>query len=271
MTILAMNLLLALVWLALTGEITPLNFALGFAAGYAALRVVRRALPDTAYFGKLSQLVRFVLFFLVELVKANLRVAYDVLTPTHHMQPGVVAIPLDLETDEEITLLATLITLTPHLSMKSKSLSLTIALAALFMTTNASAQSTPDTDRTRAVITQYLESNHTDLSMMADDVVFINMATGQRHTGREEVAEMLHFVYHVAFDARAETRNVIVDGDHAVLEAEIVGKHIGEFAGVAPTNKDVRIPLAVVYDLEEGQIKEGRIYFELPALLAQLK
>jgi multicomponent Na+:H+ antiporter subunit E len=113
MTILAMNLLLALVWLALTGEITPLNFALGFAAGYAALRVVRRALPDTAYFGKLSQLVRFVLFFLVELVKANLRVAYDVLTPTHHMQPGVVAIPLDLETDEEITLLATLITLTP--------------------------------------------------------------------------------------------------------------------------------------------------------------
>jgi multicomponent Na+:H+ antiporter subunit E len=113
MTILAMNLLLALVWLALTGEITPGNFVLGFAAGYAALRVSRGALPESGYFGKVGQLVRFSLFFLWELVKANLRVAYDVLTPRHHMKPAVVAIPLDLETDEEITLLATLITLTP--------------------------------------------------------------------------------------------------------------------------------------------------------------
>jgi len=139
------------------------------------------------------------------------------------------------------------------------------------MTANAGAQSTSNTDLTRAVLTRYLGSDHADLSMMADDVVFINMATGQRHTGREEVEEMLHFVYHVAFDAHAETRNLVVDGDRAVLEAEIVGKHIGEFAGVAPTNKDVRIPLAVVYDLEDGKIKEGRIYFELPALLEQLK
>lgn len=113
MTILAMNLLLALVWLALTGEITPGNFALGFAAGYGALRVSRGVLPKTGYFGKLTQLARFAGFFLWELVKANLRVAYDVLTPRHHMMPAVVAIPLDLETDEEITLLATLMTLTP--------------------------------------------------------------------------------------------------------------------------------------------------------------
>ena len=44
---------------------------------------------------------------------ANLRVAYDVLTPRHHMRPGIVAIPLDLNTDLEITVLTTLITLTP--------------------------------------------------------------------------------------------------------------------------------------------------------------
>ena len=161
--------------------------------------------------------------------------------------------------------------------MNHRLLSLSPILAALLMTmnagitTNASAQTTSNTELTRAVITQYLESNHADLSMMADDVVFINMASGERHTGREEVGEMLNFVYHVAFDAHAETRNLLVDGDHAVLEGEIVGKHIGEFAGVAPTNKDVRIPLAVIYDLEDGKIKEARIYFELPALLAQLK
>jgi multicomponent Na+:H+ antiporter subunit E len=47
------------------------------------------------------------------LVLANLRVAYDVLTPGYRMRPGVIAIPLDARTDAEITLLANLITLTP--------------------------------------------------------------------------------------------------------------------------------------------------------------
>jgi multicomponent Na+:H+ antiporter subunit E len=54
-----------------------------------------------------------VLFFLREMVVANLRVAHDVLTPRHHMTPGIVAVPLELTSDLQITLLASLITLTP--------------------------------------------------------------------------------------------------------------------------------------------------------------
>jgi multicomponent Na+:H+ antiporter subunit E len=67
----------------------------------------------SSYFKKVRQVAGFSLFFVKELVAANLRVAYDVLTIRHHMKPGVVAIPLDVETDLEITLLANLITLTP--------------------------------------------------------------------------------------------------------------------------------------------------------------
>jgi predicted ester cyclase len=55
-----------------------------------------------------------------------------------------------------------------------------------------------------------------------------------------------------------------------MVEGEFVGKHIGEFAGIPATGKDVRVPLCVVYDLENDQIKRGRIYFETPALLQQL-
>lgn len=57
--------------------------------------------------------IGFVLFYSKELLLANLRVAYDALTPTHHMRPGVVAIPLEAETDLEILLLANLLTMTP--------------------------------------------------------------------------------------------------------------------------------------------------------------
>src|SRR5690348_1802627 len=125
-------------------------------------------------------------------------------------------------------------------------------------------------ESTREVITQYVESNHEDLSMMTDDVVFTSMATGDEHRGREAVRAMLDHIYHQAFDAQAETRNMIFGDGHAVLEADFVGKHIGEFAGVPATGKDVRVPLCVVYDLEGEKIKRGRVYFEIPAFLTQV-
>ena len=125
-------------------------------------------------------------------------------------------------------------------------------------------------ENTREAITRYLNSNHSDLSMMAPDVVFTNMATGDEHRGVEALAGMLHYIYHVAFDARAETKNLVVADNQAVLEGDFVGRHIGEFAGVPATGKTVRVPLCVVYDLEGGMIKRGRVYFEVPAFLKQV-
>ena len=124
-------------------------------------------------------------------------------------------------------------------------------------------------DSTEAMLRRYLESGHTDLSMLADDVVFTTMATGEEHVGREAVRQMLNHIYHVAFDARAETRTLICGESHAVLEAVFVGRHIGEFAGVPATGKDVRVPLCVVYDIRQDAIARARVYFEVPAFLAQ--
>lgn len=125
-------------------------------------------------------------------------------------------------------------------------------------------------ETTRAVMMRYIESNHSDVSMMADDVVFTDMNTGQEHRGVEGVRQMLNWIYHVAFDAHAETRNIVVSDQHAVLEADFVGKHIGEFAGIPATNKTVRVPLCVTYDLENDRIKRGRIYMAAGAMMQQL-
>ena len=107
------NLLLALAWVALTGQYGAGNFFIGLLLGYVALRITLRGSDSNAYSGKLKAIAGFGFFFIKELIQANLRVAYDVLTPRHHMRPGIVAIPLDLKTDLEITVLTTLITLTP--------------------------------------------------------------------------------------------------------------------------------------------------------------
>ena len=125
-------------------------------------------------------------------------------------------------------------------------------------------------ERTREVMTKYLDSQHGDLSMMAEDVVFTNMATGEEHRGVEGVRRMLDYVYHEAFDATAETRNRIYSENGAVLEADFVGTHIGTFAGIPATRRKVRVPLCVVYDLEHGKISRGRVYMQVPVLLRQL-
>lgn len=123
---------------------------------------------------------------------------------------------------------------------------------------------------TRETMQRYLNSNHSDVSMMAEDVVFTIMATGQEHRGRDGVMGMLTYFYHIAFDATATIEVFLCDEKNAFVESSFVGKHIGEFAGIPATGKDVRVPLCIVYDLENDQIKRGRVYFEMPALFQQL-
>lgn len=123
---------------------------------------------------------------------------------------------------------------------------------------------------TREAVIKYLDSEHSDTSMMADDVVFTIMATGEEHRSPEGVSQMLNYFYHVAFDAHKEYRNQLFDNGIAFVEGDFVGEHIGEFAGIPPTHKQVRVPLCVVYEVEDEKIMRARIYFEMPAMLEQL-
>lgn len=107
------NLVLALTWAVATGQFTLANVTAGFVLGYLVLLFAQRFIGHSGYFAKVPQVIRFALFYLRQLILSNLRIAYDIVTPTHYMQPGVIAVPLDARTDTEITLLANLITLTP--------------------------------------------------------------------------------------------------------------------------------------------------------------
>jgi multicomponent Na+:H+ antiporter subunit E len=113
MKVLLWNLLLALLWEAMTGKTDAANLLLGFALGYVVLWWLRPLLGPTQYFRKLPESIRFAFFFLRELIHSNLRVAWDVISPKSRRKPGIVAVPLDVSTDIEITVLANLITLTP--------------------------------------------------------------------------------------------------------------------------------------------------------------
>ena len=107
------NIMLVLIWVALTGDFTFANFIFGFFLGSLALWLGDKQSGSKKYFRLIPTAISFTFFFLYELVKANIQVAYEVITPTLYMEPGIVAVPLDVESDLEITLLANLISLTP--------------------------------------------------------------------------------------------------------------------------------------------------------------
>jgi len=108
-----MNLLLAFIWLALSGNFSLINFLFGFLMSFAIMWIISLNSKDRKYFKIAPKTVGFVFFFLYELTKANIHVAIEVMTPKNNMKPGIVRYPLDAKTDFEITLLANLISLTP--------------------------------------------------------------------------------------------------------------------------------------------------------------
>lgn len=111
-----------------------------------------------------------------------------------------------------------------------------------------------------------------DTIHIAENAVFKSLNTGQEFKGREAIEQMLNYFYHIAFDANAVINNIIITDDKAVLEATFSGRHIGEFANIPATNKEVNVPLCVIYDLnEEGLIREGRIYMLIDVMVQQLQ
>ena len=107
------NIILALLWALLSGEISQFSLVTGFLLGYLVLGMMATQASEKSYFKKVRQTVAFALEFLKDLAVSTYRVVYDILTPTHYMKPGVIAFPLEAKTDAEITMLANVITLTP--------------------------------------------------------------------------------------------------------------------------------------------------------------
>jgi len=150
------NLVLAVFWALASGRITVGTLFVGLAAGFATLLVTRRAIGATAYTTKARQATVLLFVFIRELVEANLRLAYDVVTPAHHMRPAIVAIPLDARSDFEITLLANLITLTPG--------TLTLHVSADRSVLYIHSVYTPDADLLRRTIKEGLERRILELT-----------------------------------------------------------------------------------------------------------
>jgi steroid delta-isomerase-like uncharacterized protein len=104
-----------------------------------------------------------------------------------------------------------------------------------------------------------------------DDVTWTIIGTDQQVQGREPVRDFLSWMHTQAFDARPQVKTLVVGDGQAVLEADLVGTHTGEFLGMPATGRSVQVPYCVVYDLRDGQIAALRAYIPMDLFAQQLK
>ena len=144
-----------------------------------------------------------------------------------------------------------------------------LAVAAVAFTALPGSAVAQGSTRTREVLESYWK-NH-DPKYVAENAVFTMLPTGEEIRGRDAIAKHLERFYHGSFTAHADVVSSIFSENRGLLEAIVVGKHTGEFGGIPATGKDIRVPLAVSYELENGLIKRARIYLMANVLFDQIR
>lgn len=111
---LLLNLLLALLWMLLWGLFDIWSLMGGMVIGWLLLSMVSRTTDYARGYGtRVFRILSFTVYFVRILIKANLQVAWEVLTPTMRMTPRFIQYPLAGMSPLQITTLANAITLTP--------------------------------------------------------------------------------------------------------------------------------------------------------------
>jgi multicomponent Na+:H+ antiporter subunit E len=106
---------LAIGWVAITGAFSLANLAGGAVIGVLVIFLLRHHLRRPLPIRRTVAALALALLFLRELLLGALRVAWLALQPdlARRLKPAIIAYPLQVTSDAEITLLANLITLTP--------------------------------------------------------------------------------------------------------------------------------------------------------------
>ena len=103
----------------------------------------------------------------------------------------------------------------------------------------------------------------------APDAIVIS-PTGGVLEGREDI-ERVYRIWFKAFpDLGFTERDVLVDGDRAVLVFTVTGTHAGDFFGLAASGRRVQAVCAFVYTLRDGLIVHERRILDFTGVLIQV-
>src|SRR5690625_2280722 len=107
------NLIIAVVWVALNDSWDSLTFLIGYAGGFVIIFGMRRFFPDRFYGISLYYVLKLIVTFMIEMTKCGYTVLRQITEPKMKFKSGIIKLETWLTGDWQITILACLITLTP--------------------------------------------------------------------------------------------------------------------------------------------------------------
>ena len=93
---------------------------------------------------------------------------------------------------------------------------------------------------------------------------------GQRQEGIEAGIAVLETYTNAFPDMRLEIKQMNLAGNIVTTEFVCHGTHKGELFGIAPTNRQVKIPVCNIVEFRDGKVFAQREYFDTMFLMQQL-
>jgi multicomponent Na+:H+ antiporter subunit E len=107
------NIIIAVTWMFLSISFKPTTFIVGYLLGLFMLFFLRKSFSSRFYLDIVWAVIKLAMLFLKELVLSNISVLHLIIKPKMPIRPAIFALPTVLEKDWQITILSSLITLTP--------------------------------------------------------------------------------------------------------------------------------------------------------------
>lgn len=108
------------------------------------------------------------------------------------------------------------------------------------------------------------------LETLCGEPIYKLMPTNITIKGREQVSDFYARLFAGIPEANFEVINVFASDEGVVEEVVLRGVQRGELFGIAPTGREIVLPMAIVFAIGRGQILGMRWYFDLASLAREL-
>ena len=131
------------------------------------------------------------------------------------------------------------------------------------------------TEKNKATILRFWEEvfNERELSLIEElfttDWVYHGVG-GQKIYGLKGLKEFLTDYYSAFPDIQVKVENLVAEGDKVVSHVTSRGTHKGELMGIAPTGKQVTVPVICISRFVGGKIVEDWEMIDLFGMMQQL-
>lgn len=131
------------------------------------------------------------------------------------------------------------------------------------------------TEKNKATILRFWEEvfNGRELSLIEElfttDWVYHGVG-GQKIYGMKGLKEFLTDYYSAFPDIQVKVENLVAEGDKVVSHVTSRGTHKGELMGIAPTGKQVTVPVICISRFVGGKIVEDWEMIDLFGMMQQL-